>query len=109
MSENGAVSETYTTEAPSTESRYAVAVCQEAGARQLALFHHAPERTDAEIDTILASTRRLVAANAPDLDVVAAYEGLEMNLGHGAPSSADLRPTKLTAGGSDPVRGLRGK
>ena len=87
----------------------AVAVCQEAGARQLALFHHAPERSDAEIDTILASTRRLVTANAPDLDVVAAYEGLEMDLGQGAPLPGRRRPTGLTVGGSDPVPGLRGK
>ena len=35
----------------------AVEVCGEAGASRLALFHHAPERTDAEIDAILADTR----------------------------------------------------
>ena len=28
----------------------AVEICREAGAARLALFHHAPERTDAEID-----------------------------------------------------------
>jgi len=57
----------------------AVDVCREAGARQLVLFHHAPERSDAEIDTILQQTRRLVGSG--DLEVVAAFEGLDVELG----------------------------
>jgi ribonuclease BN (tRNA processing enzyme) len=61
----------------------AVDVCSEAGASRLALFHHAPERTDAEIDTILADTRAAAAKAAPKLEVVAAYEGLEVDLGRG--------------------------
>ena len=32
----------------------ALEICREAGARSLALFHHAPERSDAEVDAILA-------------------------------------------------------
>jgi phosphoribosyl 1,2-cyclic phosphodiesterase len=59
----------------------AVDVCSEAGASRLALFHHAPERTDAEIDTILADTRAVADKTARTLEVVAAYEGLEMELG----------------------------
>jgi ribonuclease BN (tRNA processing enzyme) len=59
----------------------AVDICAEAGASRLALFHHAPERTDAEVDAILASTRALAAKDARKLDIVAAYEGLEMALG----------------------------
>jgi phosphoribosyl 1,2-cyclic phosphodiesterase len=59
----------------------AVEVCGEAGASRLALFHHAPERTDAEIDTILADTRAVADKSAKTLEVVAAYEGLEMELG----------------------------
>jgi phosphoribosyl 1,2-cyclic phosphodiesterase len=59
----------------------AVDVCREAGARQLALFHHAPERTDGEIDAILAATRSGLAASATKLTVMAAYEGLELELG----------------------------
>jgi phosphoribosyl 1,2-cyclic phosphodiesterase len=35
-------------------AEYAVALANEAAARHLVLFHHAPERTDAEIDTIVA-------------------------------------------------------
>ena len=59
----------------------AVEVCGEAGASQLALFHHAPERTDAEVDAILADTRAAASKSAKKLDVVAAYEGLELELG----------------------------
>jgi len=59
----------------------AVEVCGEAGASRLALFHHAPERTDAEIDAILADTRTAATKAARKLDIVAAYEGLEMELG----------------------------
>ena len=59
----------------------AVEVCGEAGAARLALFHHAPERSDAEIDTILADTRAGAAKAGRKLDIVAAYEGLEVELG----------------------------
>jgi phosphoribosyl 1,2-cyclic phosphodiesterase len=61
----------------------AVDVCAEAGATKLALFHHAPERTDAEVDAILAEARNMTAKSAPGLDVVAAYEGLEIEVGRG--------------------------
>jgi len=61
----------------------AVGVCAEAGASRLALFHHAPERTDAEVDAILADTRVLAAKDARGLDVIAAYEGLEIEVGRG--------------------------
>jgi phosphoribosyl 1,2-cyclic phosphodiesterase len=61
----------------------AVNVCAEAGASRLALFHHAPERTDAEVDAILAETRATAAKNARGLVVVAAYEGLEVEVGRG--------------------------
>jgi phosphoribosyl 1,2-cyclic phosphodiesterase len=59
----------------------AVDVCQQANARKLALFHHAPERTDAEVDAILASTRAAAAQLKTGLEVTAAYEGLEVELG----------------------------
>jgi hypothetical protein len=48
---------------------------------RLALFHHAPERTDAEVDAILAETRAVADKTAKKLEVVAAYEGLEVELG----------------------------
>jgi phosphoribosyl 1,2-cyclic phosphodiesterase len=61
----------------------AVDICHEAGARQLVLFHHAPERTDAEVDTILADARALAADRKANLEVTAAFEGLELPLGQG--------------------------
>jgi len=61
----------------------AVEVCREAGAKQLALFHHAPERSDAEVDAILQATRAETKRAGVALDVVAAYEGLDISLGRG--------------------------
>jgi phosphoribosyl 1,2-cyclic phosphodiesterase len=61
----------------------AVQICREAGARRLALFHHAPERSDVEIDAILADTRAATERDGGKLDVVAAYEGLDISLGRG--------------------------
>ena len=61
--------------------RDAIDVCREAGASRLILFHHAPERSDAEVDAILADARidaqRLRVAFTLD----AAYEGMELELG----------------------------
>jgi len=59
----------------------AVAICREAGAKQLVLYHHAPERTDAEVDEILADTRALVARERTPLVVTAAFEGLSVTPG----------------------------
>jgi phosphoribosyl 1,2-cyclic phosphodiesterase len=53
---------------------YAVALAQRANARQLALFHHDPWRTDAEIDALVAQH-----ATAP-VRVFAAYDGMVMDL-----------------------------
>ena len=61
----------------------AVQICREAGARQLALFHHAPERSDTEIDAILAETQAMTRREGFKLDVVAAYEGLDLSPGRG--------------------------
>ncbi len=53
---------------------YAVALAQRAGARQYALFHHDPWRTDAEIDAFAAQH-----AMAP-VRVFAAYDGMIVDL-----------------------------
>jgi phosphoribosyl 1,2-cyclic phosphodiesterase len=58
----------------------AIDICREAGVRNLALFHHAPERSDAEIDAMLAEARRTSGESARGLRVVAAYEGLDVDL-----------------------------
>jgi ribonuclease BN (tRNA processing enzyme) len=57
---------------------YAVALAREAGAATLALFHHSPTRTDDEIDEIM---RAVPAEGSPN--VLAAYEGLELEVGRG--------------------------
>lgn len=48
---------------------YAIGLARAAGARRLALFHHAPDRTDGEIDRIAAD------AQVGDVEVFAAAEG----------------------------------
>jgi phosphoribosyl 1,2-cyclic phosphodiesterase len=59
----------------------AIEICHDAGAKMLALYHHAPERSDAEVDSMLADARRVSADAARELQVVAAYEGLDVALG----------------------------
>ncbi len=57
----------------------AIEICRAAGAKSLALFHHAPERTDEAIDRILAACR--ADPKSRGLSLVAAAEGLEMTIG----------------------------
>jgi phosphoribosyl 1,2-cyclic phosphodiesterase len=57
---------------------YAMTLARTAGARQLALFHHSPMRTDAEIDVIVRERR------TPSLAMFAAAEGLSMRLARSA-------------------------
>jgi phosphoribosyl 1,2-cyclic phosphodiesterase len=70
----------------------AIDICREAGARRLALFHHAPERTDAEVDEILADACALVSRSGVSLEVMAAYEGLEVELA--AKPALDANPRR---------------
>lgn len=59
-----------------------VELCQLAGARRLCLFHHEPVFDDAAIEATLAETRRLeeITRSGAPLQVVAAYDGLEIGL-----------------------------
>jgi phosphoribosyl 1,2-cyclic phosphodiesterase len=57
----------------------AIAVAREAEVGTLALYHHAPQRTDDEQDAILAACRAELAGTR--LRLVAAYEGLELEVG----------------------------
>jgi phosphoribosyl 1,2-cyclic phosphodiesterase len=57
----------------------AIAVALDAGVKQLALYHHAPSRSDDEQDAILAEYRQKLSGS--DLELIAAYEGLEVPLG----------------------------
>ena len=59
-----------------------VELCQAAGARKLVLFHHEPANGDDAIERILRETRRLeeLTREGRPLEVVAAYDGLEIDL-----------------------------
>jgi ribonuclease BN (tRNA processing enzyme) len=59
---------------------YAVHVAREAGARELALFHHCPSHGDDRLDEILRDARDLVARTGGP-PVVAASDGLVLELG----------------------------
>ena len=59
---------------------YAAHVAAEAGARQLALFHHDPRHTDDDIDRLLAEAQATDDARRLDV-VLAAREGLAIDLG----------------------------
>jgi phosphoribosyl 1,2-cyclic phosphodiesterase len=54
----------------------AIEIARAAGAKAVALFHHAPERTDDELDALVAKHR----AETRDVQVLAASEGLELTL-----------------------------
>jgi hypothetical protein len=49
----------------------------------LALYHYAPDRSDANVDSVLASTRTEAKVTAPKLEIVAGFEGLDVALGKG--------------------------
>jgi len=62
---------------------YAIHVAREAGARELALFHHCPSHGDERLDTILRDAREL-AARLGGPEVFAASDGLSHPLGPSA-------------------------
>jgi phosphoribosyl 1,2-cyclic phosphodiesterase len=59
-----------------------VELCQMARAKKLALFHHEPANDDAAVHRILKDARRLeeLTRQAHKLEVIAAYDGLELDL-----------------------------
>jgi ribonuclease BN (tRNA processing enzyme) len=58
----------------------AVELALDAEVATLVLFHHKPERTDDEVDRKVEECRALVARRGSSLDVVAAAEGLTLNV-----------------------------
>jgi ribonuclease BN (tRNA processing enzyme) len=58
----------------------AVNLALDAGVSQLVLYHHAPERTDDELDRGLAHCRNLVATRGAALVVTAAAEGMTLSI-----------------------------
>jgi len=76
--------------------RDAIDVCREAGANRLILFHHAPERSDAEVDSILADARVEASRLRAPFTLDAAYEGMEIELGK--PRTESSPPTQRRLG-----------
>jgi phosphoribosyl 1,2-cyclic phosphodiesterase len=62
---------------------YALHVAREAGARTLALFHHCPSHGDDALDVILRSACDDAARNGGP-EVIAAADGMEVDIGAGA-------------------------
>ena len=56
----------------------AVALAMEARVRTLVLFHHKPERTDEEVDRLVAHCRQLARAHGAPLEILPATEGMEL-------------------------------
>lgn len=57
---------------------YALRVAEEAGAKCVVLFHHDPSHTDADMDEIVAHTRKLAGPHGPE--VLGACEGMKLAL-----------------------------
>ena len=59
-----------------------VELCQQAAARRLALFHHEPVNDDAAIERLCHEAQRLeeITRVGQPLDILAAYDGLEIDL-----------------------------
>ena len=60
--------------------RQAIRLAEDAGVRRLALFHHAPDRGDAELERIVAELRRELAERGSPLELSVATEGEEIAL-----------------------------
>ncbi len=74
---------------------YAVTIATAARAEQIALTHHDPSRTDAQIDKYLAQLRARLDGDGPK--VFAAYEGLTIRLGMGEAVGAAGTPNTASA------------
>ena len=72
---------------------YAINVCRRAGAKRLALTHHDPLRSDAELEAIEREAQSATAKSEPALELFAAAEGMtvELNVSSGVapPVKAD--------------------
>ena len=58
----------------------AVTLAQDAGAKQLVLFHHEPEHADEAMDGLVAAARKYAKTRGGPLEVTAAQEGMQVTL-----------------------------
>jgi phosphoribosyl 1,2-cyclic phosphodiesterase len=63
-----------------SSAEQAVDLACDAAVPRLALFHHRPERSDAEVDALVERCRARAAARGGNLEVVAAAEGASLTL-----------------------------
>jgi phosphoribosyl 1,2-cyclic phosphodiesterase len=59
----------------------ACSLASDARVRRLVLYHHDPERTDDQLDSIGDQARRLLAAHGAGVECIVAHEGLEIEIG----------------------------
>ena len=59
---------------------YAVLVARQARARRLALYHHCPTHSDEDVDLMLLGARTLASRAGGGLEIVAASEGMTIEL-----------------------------
>ena len=76
---------------------YAVDAAIAAGVKQLALYHHDPGRSDAEVETLIAVAQARAKAAGATISIVAAAEGTEIELSRGedAERYSPYRPSSL--------------
>jgi phosphoribosyl 1,2-cyclic phosphodiesterase/DNA-binding response OmpR family regulator len=63
-----------------SSGEYAERICRDAGVKKLALTHHDPLRDDDAIDRIVEAARRRLADQGSSLEVLAAAEGMTLDL-----------------------------
>jgi phosphoribosyl 1,2-cyclic phosphodiesterase len=61
-------------------SQHAVMLAEAAGVQRLILFHHSPDRSDNEIDTLVAGHRDELYSRGSTLRIDAAYEGMTIQV-----------------------------
>ena len=74
---------------------YALSIARQARAGQIALTHHDPARTDDEIDEYLARVAHDIGSDGPK--VVAAYEGLVIEIGSSEAGAFAAKPNSASA------------
>ena len=73
---------------------YVVEIARAASVAQVALYHHDPARTDDQIDQTLADARARAAEVGYTGSIVAAAEGMQIEVGHDRPGGQrSLRPS----------------
>ena len=74
---------------------YAVDVAMAANVKQLALYHHDPNRGDDAVDQLVAAARERAAGGGHDLSVVGAAEGSAIELRRAEMKPAPFLPSSL--------------